>query len=242
MFDLSINEDDQSWLQANYPGLKIYRNNVGVVEIVGTLSFSMIFLKEGGYVINPAPDFAGGLKIEDEYQIRVELKKSSVSDLPQVYETGSRINDVAERRKLKLEDLHVNPNGAACLCIKPEEIQNLSEGFNLKDFFNNLVIPFFYAQSYFETMSGWPWGEYGHGITGLIEWYRDQRHFSTSDANVFLSGMKKYKDWPSYEARLRLRRGIKGHHDCVCGSNKRFRDCHKKVLEGLWKLKNDLRD
>lgn len=241
MFDLSISVDDKNWLASAYPKLKIYQNK-GITEIAGPLSFSMSFLEEGKYVINPKPDYEEGLKIEDEYQIRIELRGSDVSNLPQVYETGSRINNLVERNKKKLEDLHVNLNGAACLCIKPEEIENLPNGFNLKDFFNNSVIPFFYAQSYFEKNGTWPWGEYGHGITGLIEWYRDQRHFIGTDANIFLSDMKKCKEWPLYEEKLRLKRGLKGHHECYCGSKKKFRDCHKKVLEGLWKLRNDLKN
>ncbi len=242
MFDLFINEEDRAWLSANYQSLKIQDNKNGITEVVGTLNFRMTFLEEGKYIINPDQSFIDGVKIEDSYEIRIELKPSEISNLPQVYETGSRIKTVARKENLKLEDLHINPKGeTACLCIKPEESENLPNGFNLKDFFNNLVIPFFYAQSYFETQKSWPWGDYGHGIDGLIEWYNKQRDFKGIKADDFLKMIQKYKDWALYEVKLKDKRGIKGHHDCICGSKKKFRDCHKKVFEGMWQLRINLK-
>lgn len=240
MFDLIINNNDKKWLNDHYPDLKIHNQNNGVVEIVGVLTFSMAFQKGKPYVINPSSDYSEGVRIRDSYKIRIEYRNSEFSDLPQVYETGARIANLAQSRNLKTEDLHINPSGAVCLCIKPEEAGNLPEGFNITDFFNNLVIPFFYAQSYFEKYSAWPWGQYSHGNLGFIEWYLQQKETTRQTIEYFLERMKKHKDWQKSQKLLEPKHKIKGHHQCICGKIKKIRDCHSEVLQGIWKLKKDI--
>jgi len=242
MFDLSIKADDEKWLNVHYPSLKIHKGNNSNEEIAGTLNFSMAYQEGRPYVINPAPDYAEGVKIQDSYQIRIEFKASEFSDLPQVLETGSRIAKVAQSRNLKLEDLHINnPSGAACLCIKPEEAGNFPAGFNIINFFNYLVIPFFYAQSYFEKYNSWPWGQYSHGNLGIIEWYLQQKEFDIQSVNDFLGRLKKYNNWQTLKQLLEQKHKIKGHHLCVCGKDEKFRRCHPEVLQGIWKLKKDIK-
>jgi len=242
MFDLFIKDEDKKWLKEHYPTLEIsYKDNC-IAEIIGIFSFSMTFLQEGkSYVIDPVSNYTNGVKIEDKYQIQIELKKSEFSDLPQVYETGSRLEKVAKNRNLKKEDLHINPSGAACLCIKPEEAESLQNGFSLQDFFNNLMVPFFYAQSYFEKNNAWPWGQYSHGIWGLIEWYLKQDNPTKQSTEDFLARLKKdHNKWQLLKECLAPNHKIKGHHLCLCGKNEKFRNCHNDVLHGIWKLKRHI--
>src|SRR3989344_8684498 len=214
MFDLAITANDKKWLNAHYTNLKIYNGSSGNIEIAGTLNFSMAYQEGSPYVINPTSDYVAGVKIRDSYQIRIECKTSEFSDLPQIFETGSRIAKIAQNRNLKPEDLHVNPSGAVCLCIKPEETGNLPAGFNIADFFNNLVIPFFYAQSYFEQYNTWPWGQYGHGNLGFIEWYLQQKEDTHQATSNFLERLKKYNNWQILKQLLEQKHNIKGHHLC----------------------------
>lgn len=241
MFDLSIKADDEKWLNTHYPSLKIHNGNNSNTEIAGTLDFIMAYQVGKPYVINPAPDYADGVKIHDSYQIRIEFKVSEFSDLPQVFETDSRIAKVAQSRNLKPEDLHINPSGAVCLCIKPEEAENFPAGFNITDFFNILVIPFFYAQSYFEQYNLWPWGQYSHGNLGFIEWYLRQKEATSQSIVDFLEQLKKYNNWQTLKKLLEPKYNIKGHHLCVCGKYEKFRKCHSEVLQGIWKLKKDIK-
>ena len=241
MFDFSISPNDKKWLNVHYPNLKIYKGNNGDIEIAGVLNFSMTYQEGKSYVINPAPDYAEGIRIQDGYQIKIEYKASEFSDLPQVFETGSRIAKIAQNRNLKPEDLHINPSGAVCLCIKPEETGNLPAGFNIADFFNNLVVPFFYAQSYFEQYNSWPWGQYSHGDLGFIEWYLQQKEATSQSVVIFLERLKKYNSWQNLKQLLELKHNVKGHHLCICGKNEKFRKCHPEVLQGVWKLKKDIK-
>lgn len=240
MFNLSIKADDKKWLNGQYPNLKIHNGNNSKTEIAGALNFSMAYQEGNPYVINPAPDYAEGVKIQDSYQIRIEFEGSEFSDLPQVFETDSRIAKVAQSRNLKLEDLHINPSGAACLCIKPEEAGNFPAGFNITDFFNNLLIPFFYAQSYFELHNSWPWGQYSHRNLGFIEWYFHQREDAQQETNNIITRLKKYNNWHTLKQLLESKHKVKGHHLCICGKDEKFRNCHPEVLLGIWKLKKDI--
>ncbi len=241
MFDLTINPNDKKWLNTHYPNLKIYKGSNGNIEIAGALNFSMAYQEGKPYVINPAVDYTEGVKIQDSYQIKIEFRPSEFSDLPQVFETGSRIAKIAQNRNLKPEDLHVNPSGAVCLCIKPEETKNLPSGFNITDFFNNLVIPFFYAQSHFEQYNSRPWGQYSHGNLGFIEWYLYQKETTHQEMSDFLERLKKYNNWQILKLLLEPKHNVKGHHLCVCGKNEKFRKCHSDVLIGIWKLKKDIK-
>ena len=118
--------------------------------------------------------------------------------------------------------------------------EKLPNGFNLRDFFYNLLIPFFYQQSYFEANNIWPWGEYAHGILGLFEWYSKIGAITKTDLQVFINRLSQYPQWESIKIKLTQKEGIKGHHNCICGSSKRLRDCHPNVWRGLWKLNQDI--
>lgn len=241
MFELKINNEDKKWLQKNYPELKI-KTGGNCSKISGILQIDMVFYgNEKPYVIKPEKKhLSNGVRIKDEYQIEIIFRGSEHSNLPQVYERGSRLETVAKQRNLKLEDLHINPSSAVCLCIKGEENGNFPNGFNLRDFFNNLVIPFFYSQSYFEKNNLWPWGQYNHGMLGLLEWYATQQQSTRDKVEKLIKQLSKYQMWQECRQRLVQKSKIKGHHLCICGSSEKFRSCHKQVFSGLWKLKQDV--
>ena len=241
MSERRLNDEDKKWLQKNYPELKIETKG-SHPKISGILKVDMVFCGDGRpYVIKPEKGhLSNGIRIKDEYKIEVVFQNSEHSNLPQVYERGSKIEAVAKKRDLKLEDLHINPSGAVCLCIRENESYNFPKGFNLRDFFNNLVIPFFYSQSYFEKNNSWPWGQYSHGILGLLEWYAERRETTKNKIEKFITQLPKYPLWQECRQRLKQKGKIKGHHLCVCGSSEKFRNCHKQVFDGLWKLKQDI--
>lgn len=191
------------------------------------------------YVIKPGPEHLrdGGQRIQDKYQIEIALKTSEHSNLPQVYERNDRIKLVASAKSRKLEDLHINPNGAACLCLNTKEKEHLPNGFNIPDFFHNLVIPFFYGQSCFEKNGVWPSEQYGHGIAGLLEGFFERKDVPKKEVESFIDYLKPRQEWQLIQKILTSKKRVKGHYPCICGSSKKFRNCHKDALQGLWKLK-----
>lgn len=221
---LKITDDDQKWLLKNYPRLSISQEN-GIDIISGAFDFSAVY-----------EDYA----IQDTYQIRIELQPSSVSDLPTVIETEGRIDSIAKKRNIPIIDLHTNPDGTACLCLRLEESNYFPDGYSLPIFIEKLVKPFFYAQNYFENQNTWPWDTYSHGDLGWLEWYFAQKHLSPTETQIFLENLKKRGLWSEISIELSKKGGIKGHHLCLCGSKNKYRNCHPNVLLGLWKLQKKI--
>ena len=144
-------------------------------------------------------------------------------------------------------DLHIiMPSGNACLCFIFDKDHYLPKGFNIPDFFHNLLVPFFYAQSYYENNNKWPWGEYEHGLFALFEWYAESRKQASIDMInecfnfIEFYKNKGYKPAEIIQSLFKQNHEIKGHQPCVCGSSIKFRNCHPRIFNGLWKLKKDI--
>ncbi len=224
-YKLNLSNYDQKWLLTKYQRLSVSQKN-GIDVISGALDFVATY---------------ADIKIQDTYQIRIELQSSSVSDLPIVIETGGRIKNIAKTRNIPIIDLHTNSNGTACLCLRLEESTFFPDRFSISVFMEKLVEPFFYAQSYYEDYNTWPWDTYSHGVLGWLEWYYDQKHHTLNETEMFLEQLKNSKDWNQISFEIRGVKCIKGHHDCICGSKKRYRNCHEKVFRGLWELQHNIR-
>jgi len=228
MFEIDLKNHDKEWIKKKYPDLKI---DLGIKpsKIFGLLKFDMFYdLEKKSYLLNPPKDlFSNPYRIKDEYNIEVFLIRPDSSLLPPVREVGQRIKNVALEKKKKIEDLHVNKNDSVCLCFKNEEKDYLPRGFNLEDFFENIVIPFFYAQSFYEKNNDWLWGEYSHGDLALPEWFIE-KHKRIIKTKI----VKKY---------LHKKGAIKGDWPCICGSSLEFRNCHKELFRSLRLIKNKLK-
>lgn len=224
MFHLNLTEQDQNWLSNKYPGLSVTEED-GVKIVFGDFDFCAIY---------------EGVTLIDSYQIRIELQSSPVSNLPIVIETAKRIKRVAENNDIPINDLHTYENNQICLCVKPSEASYFPNGFYFQDFIESLVVPFFYAQKYFEDYKIWPWDTYSHGALGWFEWYNEQVKPTKETTEWFLENLRKEKSWNIIGNVLTKKGGVKGHQNCLCGSKKKYRNCHNNVFHGLWKLHKDI--
>lgn len=224
MFQLNLTEQDQNWLSNKYPGLSVtIENDVKIIS--GEFDFCASYQ---------------GVTLRDSYQISIELKSSSNSNLPAVIETDGRIKKVAENNNISIYDLHTYNNNQVCLCVKPSEASFFPKGFSFQDFIELLVVPFFYAQKYFEDYKTWPWDTYSHGVLGWLEWYNDQKRPTIRNIELFIKNLRNYGGWNLIKKELLKKDGVKGHHNCLCGSKIKYRNCHICVLYGLWKLHKDM--
>lgn len=241
MFNLRLTSDDRKWLSKEHPTLKVEENPESVI-ISGGLIFEMVYEPDSDKFFVFPKNYSGkGVLIRDQYDIRIIVSKTSSPDLPKVYAIGSRIAEVAKQKSLPTYDLHFNFDGSACLYVAGKEKEYFPDDFDFKIFMNQLVIPFFYAQSYFQKFNEWPWGEYAHGIMGMFEWYSEQEKPSKSDVEQTLVRVKKSGEWSSISGKFYKGNWFKGHSRCLCGSNKKIRICHPVALEGLWKFGRDLK-
>jgi hypothetical protein len=242
---MKLSKEDLEWLAAKYPTLSVIQGIGNTTSISGWLSFDMLY--EAGqekYHINPNPEIiksAEGVRIHDKFEIRIEFGEAY---LPKVFEIGERLEKIAQDKKIPLSDMHINGDGSACLCVKTEERLRLPENADLSDFFYDLLIPFFYQQSYFEKNNKWPWGQYGHGVFGLLEWYADNSIDNKDEFMRFLeliSDHQYWQYWDRVKGMLNRKKGAKGHLPCICGSNRKVRECHQYAWQGIRKLEENYR-
>ncbi len=241
-FDLKLTAQDLDWINKYYPALTASKRPNGVDEIQGKLKFAMSYNhSDNSFLIGSQTIQQGsGINIEDEYQIKIIFAPTTSSKLPQVFEVGGKIENFAKSNLIDLSDLHINPSKAACLCVEGSEDEYFSSGFKLSDFMNQMVIPFFYEQSFFQKYRHWPWGEYAHGVLGIIEKYGETDSHSREEVEKVFSVIIRSEENYIVRQMLKKRKNIKGYKKCVCGSKKKMSECHPGIYVGLSKLKDDL--
>lgn len=231
-----VSTEDRIWASRNYPRLKFL--NEGESEIMaGYFDFAAAYdERQGRYVINPDGAETADLKIiRDSYQIKITFPKEH-GVLPKVREVSGRIKKAAETHGKQPTDLHISPDGTLCMVGPLDGRIDLT----LPRFLDGPVLQTFYDQSYFERYARWVRGQYSHGILGLIENYYDRIQDGEDLSDECFAGL-----WVSHSKNclqiLNMKAMIDGHHRCVCGSGERFRHCHKKVLLGLQRLQEYVR-
>lgn len=226
-----ISSADLEWLSHNHPDLHYVTEKK---QIIGELAFSMYYDKihPDRYIINPSKDYAQENKqlITDVYEILIDF--NSKTKIPDTFEIGCRIEASAKRWDIKnLLDLHVYGDKKLCLCIPLEWDIKMPNGFNLIDYFTNLLIPYFYYQSFFERYGKEPWKGYGHGDLGLLESFHRRVVSDTLSDEVVTIYIEAVNS--SLETRLMDKRLFKGHHPCFCGSGRKIRNCHRQAHFGF---------
>ncbi|MFH0812005.1 MAG: SEC-C metal-binding domain-containing protein [Pseudomonadota bacterium] len=229
--------EDKKWLNARFPNLRI-KDTIGGFSIAGNLEVKMFYSEPlGKYVVFPEEDMRSSeYYINDNYQVRVDYKDTFF--IPEVYETAGRIKAFAERKNIALPDLHVNYRGNLCLCPKPLEKVILNGPYTIERFFTLLVIPFFYAQSYYEKFNRWPWKDYSHGDPGILECYADHISKVQEKAAFVESTINSLNS--RNQSVVRSADQITRQSLCFCGSGKKFRSCHNEAWEAAKMLKRTI--
>ena len=203
---MKITDSDVEWLKSNFPNLYYEASSQ---KILGELDFCAVYDQESGKVtisnLTEATDFL----IQDVFEIDIYLDDLDMNGWPKVFEVGGKYHRIAEKCEVPIIDLHIYPhNRACCLGLKYRDSQRLC----IKDFLDELVIPFFYRLSYTDKFGidrarKDLWGEYSHGPKGQIE------HF--------------------LEIMDIVRRDPGRNAPCPCGSDKKYKRCHLSQVESL---------
>ena len=184
-------------LQSFHEGLKKTAEKNREIVLSGPLPFEA------------QPD--GLASITDRFEIEMLIPESYPDRLPQVRETGGKINSDYE---------HVSIDGTLCLAVPSEMRRIFSQQPSLLGFVNKLVIPYFYGYCHWKKCGNHPFGEQKHGGEGILQYYVERLHLNDeATALAFLCFLYEY--------------GYRGHHDCPCGSGRRVRKCHGPTLLDL---------
>lgn len=150
-------------------------------------------------------------RIIDSYEIEIIISDFYPIKIPVVKEVGRRILSKFE---------HIYSDRSLCLATEANIHIELNPNYDLLDFIDKFVIPYFFSYSYFEKYKVVPFGERSHGVDGIIEFYKDC--FNVESYRAVLQLLE-------YTCNKRYR----GHDLCPCGSGKRIRNCHKNSVLSL---------
>ena len=152
----------------------------------------------------------------DRFHIKMVLPVKYPSSLPRVYEIDGRIPKVADRH------INIHIDNSCCLCIPMKARLFIENEFNLTSFFEELVIPFFANQVYFERTGKWANGEFAHGIAGIMQFYEEL--FNTKDHSRIVYGLKiaTGRFYPPLDFT-----------NCFCGRKRQYSICCKPTIESI---------
>ena len=148
------------------------------------------------------------------FQIDISIPETYSECLPQVRETENKVDRDYE---------HINKggdnDGTLCLAVPVEQRRVFLEQPTLLGFVNKLVVPFLFGYCHWKKDGRYPFGTTEHGHKGIVQHYMDILGLpNESDALAVVSF---------------LYGGYSGQLPCPCGSGKRARKCHGKVLRAL---------
>lgn len=233
-----LTNEDRKWLAVNYPLLQVKKNDSQGLVIKGTFRFHVYYDEtKDQYTINPTEIVLNKkYNISDSYEIEIASPPPE-NILPVITETRGRILSLARAHKLKPCDLHVDEYGICCPCPKLFDKIRYPKGINIRDFMYDLVIPFFYAQSFFEKYRSWPTGTYSHGDLGILEYYAElvSEGYSVADVvEMFFDSLNS-----KIQKLITNSATISRQWTCICDRGTKFRNCHPKAMVGLKQLKTD---
>jgi len=229
---------NNTFLLSNYPGLTFISPN----EIEGKLEFKAYYDKDQELIlINPVSYSDNHFFIKDGYSIKIKLPDDPEKFLPFVYETGNRIVESGKKYKITdFRDLHIYKDGSSvCLCPQPQFIERILNGKS-KSFpllIDELVVPFFYQQSYFEHYGDWPIKNFSHGYPAIFEYYLRKKNNDENNNKLQLRlcvasfKMLAQTEPNKYlETLVETRKVIKSISKCFCGSGKKYKKCHRRTF------------
>ncbi len=215
-------EQEIAQVRRKYPGLSLARPGVwkGVLDFHATYN---------------------DVAISESYQVAILVPEDFPAKFPAIAETGGRIQSIARKYNITdLRGLHCNPNNLfLCLCVKQEEKTRLPAESKFIDYIDELVVPYFYGLTFFDQHGAWPWGEWSHGVLGVLEHYSENSAEQSVKSILELGPtIKSDEEWKYYTFQIRKPSAKKL---CVCGSKKAISGCHKKAWHGIILLSADVK-
>jgi len=131
--------------------------------------------------------------------------------LPRVKELGGKIP--------RLIDRHIYPKGTFCLTTRLYEYIICRNGITFAAFLESIVRPFLATQTLLSLgeISRFPQGEFSHGGKGILEGYQDYLKLESEQETIDTISAVISK--------------IGRNKKCFCGSGKKYKDCHLKIVQ-----------
>lgn len=151
------------------------------------------------------------------YFVKITHKDGFPNCFPNLYEVGGDIPSSA--------DWHKYSDGSCCVTAPLIEKLACIRGITILEFIKSFAIPYL-ANQYHRKVFGHYKDEYSHGEVGILQSYKDVMQCDKIDMWI------EYLDY----ALLRSEPNIRRNALCHCGSEKKYKNCHKLVLDNLRRL------
>lgn len=206
-------------IAARYPRLRL--TEAGIIE--GIFDLHAVF---------------DGEERKDAFSVRIAPSNDPRS-IPTLTEIGGRTAMIAAKYGItNFANLHQNPGGTACLCVKQDEANRFPKGAGLVHFIEELVVPYLFGLSHFNDNGKWPWRDYSHGVLGIAEYYGDAVGAPSLQAiAATLDLLKADATWREFSRQIRKPSAMRR---CMCGSRRPISYCHKHVWIAIQKLNSDI--
>ena len=157
-----LTEGDLRYIQDRYvltPDDKSYfaRKNSGEVLKQNYLYINLPFDRE-----------YDGKRIQSRYRVKIDFNCMEGEVLPYVFDIDRRIQKVAKRNNLSLEDMHVyESDDRLCLTLPQFAVEKkMPDGFGVKSFFEGVLEEVLYWHAHYEKYDCAPWKALQHGYFG----------------------------------------------------------------------------
>jgi hypothetical protein len=227
---MAWSKNDEKWLSANYPSLKVVG---GIVK--GELRFLATWDGKELHI---------GEKSSSRKGVNLLCRYNIAIDGTSVCEVSGKIDSVARSLDKGPMDLHKNPDGTLCLAGY-YSLKKMASGdmMALENFMNHYIVPFFYAQKFYEIYNHWPWGELSHGVLGLIEDYIESQHCEESGLVQLVRSINKVysSEDPKIIDKI-FSQKYGGNRTCpFCPSTKKLCECHPNAMSSIWTVRKERR-
>lgn len=191
----SLREEIRRDLAARYPSLHLFVSADGSAEVRGTF-----------------PVIGADEEVLDSFQVAILLPERFPEELPITREVGGRIPWIADR--------HIYDDGCACVLMPDERWKVFPVGMPFIKYLEGPLHSFFLSQVAHEAGEKWPFGEWAHGVYGIIDYFFEL--VGTREVGTLVRYLDVLR-CPSFED-LRL---------CPCGSGKRLRSCCSEAVADM---------
>jgi hypothetical protein len=157
--------------------------------------------------------------VEESVQVRLVYNPGFPSRYPKVFEIGCKFPDD------KHELLHINSDKSLCIDVLQQEYINIAEGLNKSTLFvkNKLPKALGWRIAKLNNFHGCN-QEFSHGALGNSEWYKSV--LKIDDCKIIYNILNRYLCGLIPERRSK----------CICGKQKRFKNCHEYIIDIFAKL------
>ena len=200
MMDQDSIQKEFATVKERYPDLFLGKNSEGAWRIIGDLHFRGEF---------------EGQEIVDKYSVEIQIPMSYPNELPLVKEVGGRIP----------KEFHTSYDGMLCLGTPLALKMRFYQDQSLIGFVENCLVEYLYGYSHKLKFGRLPFGEFSHGVPGIIQHY--QELFAVKNIRFLLRLLD-----------VLVKENYRGHNRCPCGSGEKLRKCHGNILLGIMKYQN----